>query len=428
MKRARSAPAGEVTTSPAGADPISADDFPSKIGFLQSHPWLVDISIVVVYAAQLMLARAYNLVTGVPGETIWLLLLAPVSAACLVFRRHRPVTVLIAVAVIASVLSPPLGDTNDLVAVPIALYAVAVYRTPRAAWFGFLGFAFIELFGIQLWSSVLGADGVRYSDPVSLIEVSAVLPMLCVSAILTGVLVRGRREQLRILVDRARQVARERDSQAQIATLAERSRIAREMHDIVAHSLSVIVALADGATATVQSDPAATRNALDRLSDTGRTAMNDMRRLLGVLSDDEPLAPELHPTPGYTDLDSLIEGFRAAGMPVRLSTTGIPTDSPAVQLTVYRIAQESLTNALRYALALTRVEVALVFTESETILTVTNDGQRPAPKPGSSGAGRGIIGMVERAAVHDGVVETGPWAGGGWRVRATLPREPQEAR
>ena len=428
MKRARSAPAGEVTTSPAGAAPISADDFPARIGFLQLHPWLVDVTIAVVYATQLMFARAYNLVTGVPGETIWLLLLVPVSAACLVFRRHRPVTVLIAVAVIASVLSPPLGDTNDLVAVPIALYAVAVYRTPRVAWFGFLGFAFIELFGIGLWSSMPRADGQSYGDAISLIEISAVLPMLCVSAILTGMLVRGRREQLRILVDRARQMARERDSQAQIATLAERSRIAREMHDIVAHSLSVIVALADGATATAQSDPAATRNALDRLSDTGRTAMNDMRRLLGVLSGEEPLAPELHPTPGYTDLDSLVESFRAAGMPVRLSKTGMPTGSPAVQLTVYRIAQESLTNVLRYAVAPTRVEVAVVFTDSETILTVTNNGQRPAPRPESSGAGRGIIGMIERAAVHDGIVETGPWSGGGWRVRASIPRDPQEAR
>ncbi|MCY7411923.1 MAG: hypothetical protein LH471_02630, partial [Salinibacterium sp.] len=214
MTRSRSARQGEATTSPAGAAPISAEDFPARIGFPQSHPWLVDITIAVVYATQLMLARAYSLATGVPGETIWLLLLVPVSAACLVFRRHRPVTVFIAVAVIASVLSPPLGDTNDLVAVPIALYAVAVYGTPRVAWFGLLGFAFIELFGIQLWSSMPGADGASYRNAIALIEISAALPMLCVSAILTGMLVRGRHEQLRFLVDRARQVARERDSQA----------------------------------------------------------------------------------------------------------------------------------------------------------------------------------------------------------------------
>jgi signal transduction histidine kinase len=223
------------------------------------------------------------------------------------------------------------------------------------------------------------------------------------------------------LVERAEQLAREQDSRAQLAALAERSRIAREMHDIVAHSLSVMVALADGAAATADRDPDRTRDALNQLADTGRSALGDMRALLSVLREDEGVTEGLQPAPGSRDLSVLIDRFRAAGLPIRYSVTGIPPAHPARELTIYRIIQEALTNVLRYADSPSTVEVAIEYASTETLLTVSDNGRRgPSNRP-SEGAGRGIIGMGERAALHGGQASSGPLPDGGWVVRAALP-------
>jgi signal transduction histidine kinase len=206
---------------------------------------------------------------------------------------------------------------------------------------------------------------------------------------------------------------------AQLASVQERNRIAREMHDVVAHSLTVMVALSDGASRALERDPEKARAVLGELSTTGRAALADMRRVLGVLRADSGGAGR-EPSPG--GLQALIEGFRAAGLPVVLVQEGeaLPDDA-TFRLAVFRIVQESLTNVLRYARGLSRVEVRVAREGGAVRILVEDDGG--AASDGSAkelGTGGGIAGMRERAALFGGSLTAGPRPGGGWRVNAEL--------
>jgi signal transduction histidine kinase len=244
---------------------------------------------------------------------------------------------------------------------------------------------------------------------------------MTLAAAVLGANIRIRRAHLASLEDRAIRLERERDQRAQLAVAGERARIAREMHDIITHNLSVMVALADAAVFAQHRDPDQTTAAMRQICGTGRQALTDMRRFLGVLRDDEPDALR-HPIPGIAQLESLAEQVRAAGLPVRLEVAGDTPPLPAAaQLTVYRLVQEALTNALKHTPDGTSAEVR-VRCETEGVgVTVTDDGP---PVPGSTPAaprGHGIHGMRERAAAYGGELEAGP-AGpnGGWRVATHL--------
>ncbi|WP_449374217.1 sensor histidine kinase [Arthrobacter psychrolactophilus] len=194
---------------------------------------------------------------------------------------------------------------------------------------------------------------------------------------------------------------------AQLASVAERNRIAREMHDVVAHSLTVMVALSDGAAVVVKRDPAKAGEVLGQLSHTGRTALSDMRRVLGVLREDA--GANRAPQPDHTDMGALIEGFRQAGLPITLTQSGPPLPGdPALELTVYRIVQESLTNVLRYGTAVSRVQISIdnKLSEGELRVRITDDGHGTLNE--SIGTGSGIVGMRERAGIFAGTVDAGP--------------------
>lgn len=250
-----------------------------------------------------------------------------------------------------------------------------------------------------------------------------------------GLVRRSRRETLEALVDRAQRLEKERDQQAQIATSAERARIAREMHDIVAHSLSVVIAQADGGRYAAQVDPQAAARALETIADTGRAALTDMRRLLGVLrTEDGRLRPtadgpgvlpgavpaQTTPQPGEADIGRLVEQFRLSGAQVSLVRMGEPRPlPPGVGLAVYRITQESLTNVLKHAGPSPRVTVVVQWHQDAIELDVVDDGRGASAD--SDGLGQGLRGMQERASMFGGEVTAGPRTGGGFRVRARLP-------
>ena len=242
-----------------------------------------------------------------------------------------------------------------------------------------------------------------------------------------GVSVRQRREH-------EHEIAAWAARAAQLGSVTERNRIAREMHDIVAHSLTVMVSLSDGAAVVVKKDPARAAEVLGELSRTGRTALADMRRVLGVLRDDSaPGQAPREPLAAGDNLGKLLEGFRAAGLPLHYTHTGpsLPDDA-AFQLTVYRIVQESLTNVLRYGRSLGRVDVAVVREGSTVTIDVVDDGRGSVDSGGSAaataardsagsvGSGRGLAGMLERARIYAGTVEAGRSADRGWRVHAVL--------
>lgn len=406
----REPPPADGGSPPAAAPPLRR--------FLRARPWLVDVAVSLVFTTIVVATLASQAVTGETEITPWHVVTIAGTAIALLFRRRAPVTVLVVVTLLTTVVTFA-AETNLVLAVPIALYAVAAFRSPTIGWIaGAAAFA-VTTVSLFAWlpelSQRLGTP-TAFDVPVVLLTIA----MADAVGVLLGANTWQRAERVRALTERAEQLARERDSQAQIATLAERSRIAREMHDIVAHSLSVMITLADGASASLERDPATARLALDRLADTGRHALTDMRQLLSVLGESTDAAQAREPAPGHTDLADLVARFRSAGLPVRFSVRGVPAANPALELAVYRIAQEALTNALRYAHDPTHVTVAIDYGPDATTVTVTDDGD-PAPDAAGIGAGRGIIGMGERAAVFGGTVEAGPLPAGGWRVRAVLP-------
>jgi signal transduction histidine kinase len=279
------------------------------------------------------------------------------------------------------------------------------------------------------------------------------------AAAVLGLNIRARRAQLVALRDRARELERQRDQQAALAVAEERSRIGREMHDIVTHNLSVMVALADGAVYANPHAPEKATAAMRQTAEAGRQALTDMRRFLGVLRADEPDAAR-HPQPGLGQLTALAAQVRAAGLPTELHLDGdYGAVSPGAQLTAYRLVQESLTNTLKHTAPGARAVVRVTCSAQTVQLEVRDDGRAlgarahggGAPGAGAlgggaaqavsdpgvscrcgggggrapSGAGHGLAGMRERVAAYGGTLGAGPLPTGGWRVAATLDLGPE---
>ena len=314
--------------------------------------------------------------------------------ACVPFRRRAPVRVFAAVSVLCLVQFAVLDRivAGDVVAL-IALYTLVAYGPGTRI--GAVGTA-CAVVGALLAAARWETSG----DAVSGAEVVATTVISVLLAATLGAWRRSRREQL----------AQERGQQAAL----ERARIARELHDIVAHSLSVIVVQADGAAAGAAQRPAAAAEALRTIGDTGRDALGQMRRLLGVLREE---GAALAPQPGTAELDALVEQVVRAGLPARLSVEGVPRPvGGTTGVTVYRLAQEALTNVLKHAGPVSRVDVLLRYDDAAIELRVRDDG-----RGGPAGDGHGITGMRERVDLQDGTLTAGPRDDGGFEVRAVIP-------
>jgi signal transduction histidine kinase len=226
-------------------------------------------------------------------------------------------------------------------------------------------------------------------------------------------------EQAREAEERARRAERERVDEARRAVEAERARISRELHDVIAHSVSVMTVQAGAVRRLLKPEQERERQALESVEETGRQALTEMRRLVGLLRDQEQMA-DLAPQPGLRTLDILVGTVREAGLPVELTVEGEPRELPAgVDLSAYRVVQEALTNALKYA-GPAHAWVSVRWGERELELEVANDGQ--SDSNGGRG-GHGLVGMRERVALYGGDLESGERPGGGYVVRARLPIE-----
>ena len=289
----------------------------------------------------------------------------------------------------------------------IALYTVATredQRTTLAA-AGILGFG--VFLALTRWF-----HGEHIRTFIGLIGLVAAAGIL-------GRNVRNRRRLLASLEERAARLELEREQRDRLAAAAERARIARELHDVVAHNLTVMIALSDGAAYALHDAPDEAQRALETASRTGREALAEMRRLLGVLREEEQTA-EADPQPGVRQIDALVEQVRAAGLPVSYRVSaGSRALPPGIQLTMFRIVQEALTNTLKHAGLSATAEVELVATDSDVRLTVSDTGTTAGAANGNGGSG--LRGMRERAAVYGGSVEAGPGPRGGWLVGARLP-------
>jgi signal transduction histidine kinase len=301
----------------------------------------------------------------------------------------------------------------------IGLYSVAAYERRRWAF---------PAAGVVLEAGAALAT-LRF-DAVNPLPPFATLSAFIVATGLLGIYVRTRREHIAALLARTQALERAREHEAQLATAAERARIAREMHDVVAHNLTVMITLADGAQLRAGHAPDEARAAMGSVSATGREALGEMRRLLGVLRDDDGAAAgELEPQPGMDQLEALVEQVRSTGLETRITYAGDPVPlSVGAQLTVYRVVQEALTNTLKHARSPSSSEVSLRYGGGLLSLEVTDDGAPPPPAEQRGAAdGHGIAGMRERAAAYGAEVEAGPRSRGGWRVHALLRLDGAEA-
>jgi len=335
------------------------------------------------------------------------LVVAVLTVLVLSLRRVWPGPVFGVMVLMAAVLAqwPVRGELYP-VALAIALYTVAATLSRSAA---------LVAAALALAAELSAAGQGGWSD--------SWLPVIFEVIVIAAVLIAGlyastRRAYLAELRDRAQRLERERDQTSALAAAVERARIAREMHDSVAHHLTVIVALSDGALAAVTRSPAQASEALRGVSGTARQALAETRRLLGILRADGGL--ELRqPLPGLSDLDGLFTRVRAAGLRVRYERTGPPGDTPpGVQLVVFRLIQEALTNTMKHAGPGASAAVRLRLEPDEVLVEVEDDGA------GSVGVARapggGLTGMAERVGAYGGELTCGPRQPRGWRVTARL--------
>jgi signal transduction histidine kinase len=374
-------------------------------GRLARHPLVWDVAVAAAVAAGTGLIDAFGSHQGAVG---WDLLLA----APLVFRRRWPAcaAALIAAVCLAQWLANVLA-TGDL-AFLVALYSLGAYE--RRRWILASAVVVAEVgvvMALARWGSAADhpLQGLLFTGTVT-------------AAWVAGIYVRMRRAYLVSALQRAETAERERDSRAQVAVAAERARMAREMHDVIAHSLSVMITLNDAAAAVESSAQA--RDTITQASDVGRQALAEMHRMLGVLRNGEPA--ELVPSPGADQLADLVSMVRSAGLSVELAVTGDLRSMPATaQLALYRIVQESLTNVLKHGRNVRHVAVRVTRQGPCVELQVDDDGMPSAQVPGSASlvsgrVGHGVSGMAERAGLFGGHADAGPRDGAGWRVTARL--------
>ena len=297
------------------------------------------------------------------------------------------------------------------VALLVALYTVAAHQSRTRA---------LLAAGVLEVGAVMAA--VRWEPAGTLPRSLLFLTTTVVAALFAGMTAASGSRYLAWMDERARRLELERDQQATIAAAAERTRIARELHDIVSHSLSVVITLADAAALVSRADPGQGADAMAEVSEVGRHAISDMRAMLGVLRADEAPAGQapLPPQPGVGQLGALMERIQATGLDVSLSVDGIPFPlGAAAELTAYRVIQEALTNTLRHAEA-RHAWVTISYDEPEVRIRAADDGIPAGPNGPDRQHGHGIDGMRERAALHHGALHAGPADGGGWLVEATL--------
>lgn len=373
--------------------------------WLSAHHRVVD----AVVASMCLAVQALVLVLQHGGQPLWPGLLSVlVSSVLLLWRRRRPGEILVAVALVSAVgMLLPGPDAPSALPAAVALYTVASSRPIATALLGYVIVVGLPASAVlMLLLTTVATQAPSVLDPPALV------------ALALGWAVRGatqRREALTELVNERLATAR----------VVERQRLSAEMHDIVAHSLSTMIALADGASSAWRQHPERSAVALDKLADVGRTALHDMNAVLQILRDDDAVLDEHLHRSGHNapELEDVVDVFRSTGVPVRLVRAGeaMPAD-PALSTTVYRIVQEALTNVLRYAEGATRVDVRIEVDGGTVAVQVVDDGRSdPQPTRGQrSGSGQGLVGIAERAAAYGGTSAAGPRSGGGWSTSAVL--------
>jgi len=358
--------------------------------WLRRHPRFVDLGLVVLLLVETAAAAVHASYSAAEVA-------ASVAATlALVWRRDHPVAV-VGVVTALMVVTPAAGGRPMPFQLAVALYTLAAVGGAAARPVG--------LASLVVATAALVAHGETGDGFVRILFAAA--------AWLLGDSLRTRRSYLHELEEKAARLERERESEARRAAAEEQARIARELHDVIAHALGVIVVQAGAADDVFDTDPSRARGPIRAIDTAARTALADLRRVLGLLNADYT------PQPGLDQLEPLVDQVRATGLDVSLRISGAPRPLPAaVDLSAYRIVQEALTNVLKHAHA-EHVDVRVGYGK-ELAVEVRDDGHSAL---NGHGSGNGLIGMRERVALLGGTVEAGSAPGGGYRVAARIPVE-----
>ena len=377
------------------------------------NPLVVDRALaVLLFVVGVLSVFTQDVEVGMSEPSaLTLLTILAVTAPIAVRRQHALAALVVACAGILVHVVADWPEGSNPLAVMLLTYSVAAWGSPRRAPLG-LGVVYLTLVALG-FTDTPGLDTLGVLANLAFFTVAWTI----------GIALRARRETLEARVREADEQANVERQRAARALAEERLRIARELHDVVAHSMSVIAVQAGVGAHVLDARQEQARAALEAISATSRGTLTEMRRLLGVLRDDE--GERAHaPAPGLAELPQLIEDVRATGMPVHLDMSGA-TDAcgsnPGVELSVYRVVQEALTNVIKHAGSPTRVDVYVLCRPGSLAVEVVDDGRGAASARSLDGGGHGLLGMRERVELWGGEIVAGPVAGGGYRVSALLP-------
>ncbi|MCX4811882.1 sensor histidine kinase [Streptomyces sp. NBC_01239] len=393
--------------------------------FLRRHPtWVDTFWAVFLLGLSGVSIASTSYASGRHGTAAGAMAVSAVMCLAIALRRRWPEKMLVLAA--ATGLAQLVLDVEPVAAdfaMLVIVYTVAATGARWASRFALAsGLCAATLAQIR-WPQ-------EHTSSAGLVAIAVFQTVPFALAWVLGDSMRTRRAYFAQLEERAARLEKEREAQAKVAVAAERARIARELHDVVAHNVSVMVVQADGAAYVLDSAPDQAKKALETISSTGRQALAEMRRLLGVLRTGEHKeAGEYVPQPDVEQIDDLVEQCRTSGLPVDFKVEGTPRPLPSgVELTAYRIVQEALTNTRKHGGPNTGASVRLVYFDDGLGLLVEDDG-KGAPhelyeEGGADGQGHGLIGMRERVGMVGGTLDAGPRPGGGFRISALLPLKP----
>jgi uncharacterized protein (TIGR03382 family) len=383
---------------------------------VEARPRLPDVALAVLLAVAGQLDLRFDLDNSTHyGSTFAAAVVVAIATLALAWRRRAPFATLC--VVVAVILLPELFGTltftlwGHFVPLLVAAYSVARWCGARLALVG----AVMVVVSIALLLVRVPALGTAGNIPFALVPAAAVM--------VVGRVLRHRHDRAVELTDQARRLEADREAGVAAALTDERARIARELHDVVAHCVSVMVVQAGVAEAMLGTSPERARQPLGEVQKTGQDAISELTRMLGVLRSEPGESPyQLTPQPGAAQLPELVERLRGSGLEVHLASSGdVRPLPPGVDLTVFRIVQEALTNTLKHAGRHARADVALRYLCDAVEVLVVDDGTAAAVA--GNGPGHGLIGMAERVSVFGGSIEVGPRRDGGFRVCVSLPLE-----
>jgi signal transduction histidine kinase len=383
---------------------------------LHARTYVLDLAVGLLVLVAMVETVARRDAPNAPLAPLWFALLALAILVVAVVARHRfpfagPAAYWVLAAGIAFI-------DWSLLAFPVSLFAVGLavsfllgnQRDARKA-------------GIGLAVVLIGASVVVFRIPDSTVAELIFIPLEFAISWLAGFVLRGSVERAETAEELTVRLEREREANALRAVVEERTRIARELHDIVGHSVSVMTVQASGVRRRLRPEQEEEHEALLAVERTGREALAEMRRVVGALRDPED-APALAPQPSLSRVEALVDHARETGLPVDLDIEGEPVPLPAgVDLTAYRLVQEGLTNAIKHAAA-RHADVRVRYDGDHVEIEVSDDGRGGSVDAARNGGGHGLVGIRERVSIFGGELEAGPRAEGGFRLRARLPVPP----